>query len=226
MLDPFSAFVSMRSRHVQGNKLRGVVVNNNDPEKRGRVKVRYRDIHDNISDEDLPWSSPKEGFGSGSKGVGHVKVPPVGTTVFGSHQDNSLYHPEYTEGPATDDKKVDELTGDDYPHNRGHVDHKGNYTFHQGKDDDNTVGFTHQSGSGQVTDKDGNVTHMGAGKYKINGAKEIELIGKSPVKIHSQEAIDIRAPKVTVNAGSPDKPSDVKARDKPQLPNTGGMTEY
>ena len=36
----------------------GVVEDNNDPKKLGRVKVRVLDVFDNTKLEDIPWANP------------------------------------------------------------------------------------------------------------------------------------------------------------------------
>jgi len=54
----------------------GKVVNNNDPDKLGRVQVRVFGIFSNdIPDEDLPWALPEQNF-VGSL-VGSMIIPPI-----------------------------------------------------------------------------------------------------------------------------------------------------
>lgn len=225
MWDTFHQMMSGRTRNVQDQKLRGVVVDNNDPEKRGRLKVRYRDIHDNIKDEDLPWSGQGEGFGSGAKNIGTNDVPPKGATVFGSHRDGSLYHPEWTKGPATDDKKLDD-SQKDYPYTREHQDHLGNQNKHETKDGKNDFTNTHQSGTQNVTDKDGNYSLNGAKNVNISGADTINIVGAKKVIIDSETEVVIRGSKVSINGGSPGKATKTTAREKPKLPTTTGLTKY
>jgi hypothetical protein len=225
MFTTFAEMMSGRSRDVDSNKLRGVVVDNNDPKKLGRMKVRYRDVHDNIKDEDLPWSGQHEGYGSGGKNVGTTDIPPVGSTVFGSHRDDSLYHPEWTKGPATEDKKLDD-SQKDYPHTREHQDHNGNQNLHETKDGDNKFTNTHQSGTQNVTDKDGNYALNGAKNVNVSGAETVNIVGAKKVIIDSETAVEIRAPKVSINGSSPGKATKTKAREKPKLPTTTGLTKY
>lgn len=62
----------------------GVVVDNNDPSKTGRVKVKIRGEHNNTSDVDtLPWSEVMQSASNGLlNGVGFSKVLQVGTWVY------------------------------------------------------------------------------------------------------------------------------------------------
>ena len=129
----------------------------------GRIQVRGRDIHDDIPDEDLPWSSPHQGFGSGVEGVGKKESPRVGAFVFLHHQDDSLYHPQWEAGPATTDKKLpgfDENTA-------GHIDSAGNMHSHaMGENgDQNVVTTTHQSGTGTSVDTGGKETKANVDDY-------------------------------------------------------------
>jgi hypothetical protein len=226
MFTNFADMMSGRTRSVDSNKLRGVVVDNNDPKKLGRMKVRYRDIHDNISDEDLPWSGQHEGFGSGTKDVGKTDIPKVGTTVYGSHRDDSLYHPEWEHGPATDDKKLKDADNQDYPNTRVQNDAYGNQNKHETKDGKNTFTNTHQSGTQNVTDKDGNYQLNGAKNVQVSGAETVNIVGAKKVVIDSETAVEIRAPKVSINGSSPGKAAKTTARDKPQMGKTTGLTKY
>lgn len=72
------------------------VVSNNDPENAYRVKVRIDVIHDNISDDQLPWAA-RVGptfLGFGSSDIDHA-IPEVGTkvlTIFVANDPNSILY--------------------------------------------------------------------------------------------------------------------------------------
>lgn len=72
------------------------VVSNNDPENAYRVKVRIDVIHDNISDDQLPWAA-RVGptfLGFGSSDIDHA-IPEVGTkvlTIFIGNDPNSILY--------------------------------------------------------------------------------------------------------------------------------------
>lgn len=225
MFDTFLQTMTGRSRNPQDQKIRGVVVDNKDPEGRGRMKVRYRDIHDNIPDSDLPWSGQAEGFGSGGKNVGTTDIPPIGASVFGSHRDGSLYHPEWTKGPATDDKKLDD-SQKNYPDTREHQDHYGNQNLHETKDGENKFTNTHQSGTQNVTEKDGSYSLNGAKNVNVSGAEKVNIVGAKEVIIDSETVVTIRAPKVSVNGSAPGKATKTTPRNKPELPKTTGLDKY
>jgi hypothetical protein len=74
----------------------GKVVDNQDPDLEGKVKVRVFGKFDDIADEDLPWARPCNMITSGSaSGSGFHSVPKVDSVV-GIHFDNGdLYELEY-----------------------------------------------------------------------------------------------------------------------------------
>jgi len=70
----------------------GIVVDNNDPEKIGRCKVRvYNLFTDSIPDSDLPWSLPENTLFDGS-----FVVPPIGAIVNVRFDRGDIYCPIYT----------------------------------------------------------------------------------------------------------------------------------
>ena len=71
----------MGSRKQNYNqKYVGEVVDNNDPLKKGRIKVIVPYIFDGIKTEDLPWCEPTFPYG-GSENLGFFFVPEKGSNV-------------------------------------------------------------------------------------------------------------------------------------------------
>jgi hypothetical protein len=83
----------------------GVVVDNKDPEFRGRAKIRVFGLFDQIEDASLPWSYQRfemsYGLGGGS---GRMSVPKIGSVVHVQFNNGNYYSPEY--------KAVQELSPD------------------------------------------------------------------------------------------------------------------
>ena len=90
----------------------GTVVDVNDPEQLGRVKVNVYGLHDNIETKDLPWSMVIMGGNTPAKdGIGHSVNLLVGTLVAGICMDKSMQEflvigtiPTKTDG--TDDNNI------------------------------------------------------------------------------------------------------------------------
>lgn len=72
----------------------GFVVNNNDPLKKGRIKVRtYNHFPANIPDTDIPWAIPDFSYAGSTKGS--FIVPPVNTKVRIYFDRGDIYCPIY-----------------------------------------------------------------------------------------------------------------------------------
>ena len=93
----------------------GKVVDNGDPDKVGRCKVRVFGIfNEEISDADLPWAIPEFSF-IGST-VGSFIVPPVNTLVNVYFNHGNLYEPVYTT-KVLQKSKLPSRKDTDYPKN-------------------------------------------------------------------------------------------------------------
>ena len=91
-----------KSSYLYESIYRGVVLDNNDPKKIGRIKVNVLGIYKDIPTADLPWCVPLQppGFGAGS-GFGMFVVPKVGSMVFVMFEAGDVYQPIYI-GAAPD----------------------------------------------------------------------------------------------------------------------------
>ena len=66
---------------MSGKSYLGVIVDNNDETKTGRVKVKILEHSDEISDPDNVWAVPVKDLVFGSKGAGSFSYPKKGTLV-------------------------------------------------------------------------------------------------------------------------------------------------
>lgn len=90
---------------------RGVVEDNDDPEKAGRIKVRILGIHsDNsayVETKHLPWAIPATSLnmsGGGTRNIGISNVPSIGSHVFIFFESGDHNYPVYFAGaPAIED---------------------------------------------------------------------------------------------------------------------------
>lgn len=74
----------------------GEIVDINDPEKRGRAKVKVYGKFDELDDEDLPWAEQSMGFTFGSDGgSGSLSVPKLGAVVNVYFDNGNIYTPFY-----------------------------------------------------------------------------------------------------------------------------------
>ncbi len=137
----------------------GIVVDNKDPKKLQRVRIRIRELHMNIPDEFLPWCMRGPGGGNGhAGGMGNKEIPAIGAKMAVSFMDNSPYFPQYSGAPDTEDTKLpDDYNSDDnYEHVNGSIDTAGNKFMVNTKEGEEHVEFSHKTGTTYAMDKDGN----------------------------------------------------------------------
>lgn len=90
----------------------GKVVNNNDPLKLGRCRIRiYNLFEDTIPDSDLPWALPAQPIIEGS-----FCIPIIGSLVYVRFQHGDLYTPVYT-SKVSQKNKVPSKALKNYPNN-------------------------------------------------------------------------------------------------------------
>jgi len=156
------------------NSYIGRVVDNNDPDKIGRCKIRVFGIFDEVSDEDLPWAIGEQGF-VGSV-VGSFIVPPVGCTVSVNFENGDLYFPKYSR-KVIDSSRLPKNATKNYPDTMVFFETDNGTAFEIDRSNDE-VTFVHKSGlkvkfvidgdSGKITGK------MEDLDLKINGKTTIE----------------------------------------------------
>lgn len=155
-----------------GRDFTGKVIDNKDPEKKERVKVRIKGVHDDLSDEDIPWTladrngSPANGGDTGSIGP----IPPIGTAVKARSDDGELYNMKYSSAATGEKQQAAELsqgkdtTGEDYPNVTSSIDAGGNRTTVNTKK--NTMDYEHASGTRISVDGEGHA-HITTGSKKV-----------------------------------------------------------
>jgi len=176
----FAASSQVHHDSFKNKKFVGKVVDNNDPKKLQRCKVRCRGIHDGVPDDDLAWAVKLQGAGGGGT---KVDVPPLGTEVIVEFQDDTLYHPLYYGTRQTISALSSELTGTNYPHQINEIDRTGNLIVRDTTT--NEFIFTHISGTTIHIDGSGNVT--------IKVAKSLSIETQTPMNFTSLAAINIKS---------------------------------
>lgn len=203
----------------------GDVVNNNDPDKLLRVKVRIPLIHRDIPDAKLPWSRPQMFLGPSGVGggVGGVRVPAIGAKVLVQFNDDTLYNTSYVADFAYENSIPAELLAD-YPESYGWIDAAGNLFFVNTKTKE--ARFIHVSGSKFDIAADGSMVIASAKKITVSGATDVDVLGANTVSIHSGSLVDVRADRIDLNKStSGTSPVTVTPRTKPSGRNVAGNTK-
>lgn len=82
--------------NLDGSTWLGKVVDINDPQKIGRVRVNVFGKFDQIPISDIPWAYPgNNNTGGSSTGGGFLSVPKLNSIVSVRFDKGNLYHPEY-----------------------------------------------------------------------------------------------------------------------------------
>jgi len=90
----------------------GIVEDNKDPNRKGRLKVRVQGVFDTIPMEDLPYSSPYRGLAGKS-----FEVPAIGKIVNVIFLNDDIYDPHYIYSENYNinlERKLKSLSEDDY----------------------------------------------------------------------------------------------------------------
>lgn len=214
----------LRRPSLQNSTYRGQVVDNNDPEKRQRVKLRIPQLHRDIPDEDLPWSMPSSaGMPHSGGGVGSVDVPPKGAMMESWFEEDDPHNPRFGGSPPLDTvHKDNEILNEDYPKTSGHVDEFGNkWTVNKQRGE---VLFQHKSGGSMFWDGAGNLSINSPGSITLNGAQGLNMTGGN-IKMETEGEMKVKAKPVKLNpAGDTSIPSAPAPRNTPTTANASGKT--
>lgn len=173
----------------------GVVVDNKDPEFKGRAKIRVFGVFDDLEDTDLPWSHQRFEMSYGlNGGSGRMSVPKLGSVVHVQFNNGNFYSPEYKAVQELSPDLIDEIRASyDGAHSviyDGIERLKMYYTVEKGfvidlKEskiiirNDNSILITHADDSSSIELKGGKIT-----KY---ADQEIENTAVTRIKHSSEE---------------------------------------
>ena len=101
----------LKKSNSENSHYLGVVVDNDDPEFRGRAKVKVFGVFDDLETEQIPWAhqifGTSYGLGGGS---GRMSVPKLGTVVHVRFNNNNYYSPEYSLAQELSPDLVEEIS--------------------------------------------------------------------------------------------------------------------
>lgn len=155
-----------------------LVTENNDPEQKGRVRVRLQKLHDAVSDSDLPWALPVNNISS-------LNIPDIGQYVWVQLQQGYESDPIYF-GTVLKTNNFTGILAEDYPNTRGFFDGENWITLNKrsGKIE------IHNSSSEIILDSSGvTITSVGELNITVNG----------PCNIESSSVMNLTAPIINCN---------------------------
>ena len=110
---------------------RGEVLDNNDPNKTGRIKVRVYPmmVGEDLTEDCIPWAIPAMPLWNGSSsGQGFLAVPKVGSYVWVFFEQGDIYQPVYFAEAPDPTRGIPTLSAINYP-NRKVATSSGGITF-------------------------------------------------------------------------------------------------
>jgi len=163
----------------------GVVVDNDDPARLLRVRVRVVERHGTkIPDDKLPWAAPivPPDFGAGNA-VGGFHIPQVGVQVLVIFPNDDIHTPFYFGRILSKNDKWESLSGN-YPGRYGFRDPDGNYVLVDTVD--GWAEMRHHSGTYMRIEDSGDVF------IHVSGSLTMEITQGWNVTVYGNTSIDTK----------------------------------
>lgn len=154
----------------------GVIVDNDDPEKRGRVSVECPTI---VAGDTLEWAEPEFAFVDSSKQAGSFFVPNIGSqvTVTIEAEDDSEVMGLDARWRCTiyPIDSIPEVFRENYPKRHGWVTAEGHILYFDDTEDQQTYYYKHPTGTEIIVDNDGSIQLKPASGQSVNiGSDSLE----------------------------------------------------
>lgn len=155
------------------------VIDNNDVNKQGRVKIRVQSLHADISDADLPWASPQIN-------ISGLDVPAKQKYVWVLFQQGNRYEPIYLGYVLPKNAFSGTILAEDYPNTRG---------FYDGT---NWVTINKKTGKIEIHTDVSSIVMDNSG-ITINSNAALNITINGACNITSNTAITLQAPIINCN---------------------------
>lgn len=148
----------------------GTVVDNADPKKLGRIKVKIDMIYE-MSKEDMPWVYPT------NYSPLNFYVPKIGEKVRVQFNDGDIYHPEYT-GYFHNTENHDSEFDTDYPHSMGMS--QDGFVFKYNRQSE-LFELKAKNGSSLTMNKDGDILFVVKKDFGITSDGKVTVSAKADI---------------------------------------------
>ena len=170
-------------------KWTGKVINNNDPERLGRVQIRVIGYYENLEDKWLPWAVPDISFMGGK--CGSQIIPEIGSMVRGYFEKGDVQRPVYDSLAFNKYNSNSEYTGRknffEYPHKMVLMEtDQGDFVTLNRKTGE--LVFTHRTGAQTIIDYNGNI-EVRTGNIPNPGNLSVRVYGKADINVTRDASI-------------------------------------
>lgn|SRR5574343_31381 len=188
-------FITTKAAAKEIRFFSGRVVNNADPDKEGKCRIRVYGIFPNeIPDDDLPWSTPDFSFIGGLKGS--FVVPPIDAIVRVYFENGDIYAPFYTT-KAFNKNQLDFNSdiSEDYPDTMVFFETDQGEYFKINRKTQMTT-YKHSSGAILTIDVNGNINlsteaaNEGSLTINIQGDTKINVVGDTDIIAEGTVKVD------------------------------------
>ena len=164
----------------------GKVIDNNDPDKLGRVKVLIFGYYDELAENALPWAIPDLSYVGGTNG--NFVIPEIGTILRGYFDQDDIQKPifdsvAFSQATAQDTTKnplINKL--EDYPNKMVLMEtDQGEYLTLNKKTGETE--FKHRSGMSFTIDANGSITVYTGENYSERGRLTINTEGNADINV-------------------------------------------
>lgn len=116
-------FEVLRKPDIFSKTYQGIVVDNADPKKLGRIRCKVEDVLESPSNSRLPWCYPQNPFGLGGRiDLSSFSVPEIDSEVVISFPYQDIYYPVYIGFRQNTPTTHQTLFDEDYPESYGWID--------------------------------------------------------------------------------------------------------
>lgn len=189
LIKPFTPLLKEQA-DPYGMSYIGSVVDNKDPKKLGRIKVRITPYSD-LSANAIPWASPLLGTHGNSPEYGGLNVPELGSQVRVTFPSKDFTAPYYSGAELNESNKTT-FFDEDYPNTYGYKDSVGNFV--RINKERGTAQFQHSSSTNLQVAPNGSirVTLAGGAYFILDNGNNFDLnIGTLDISGSADGSLDI-----------------------------------
>lgn len=216
LIKPINAFIKETIDPATQSYL-GMVEDNADPEKLGRLRVRISPYMD-FEPEDVPWACPTLGTHGNNPQAGGINVPEVGSQVRVYFPSHDLTAPYYM-GAELNELNRTTFFDEDYPNTYGYKDSIGDFVkVNKSK---KTIHLQHSSTSNLRVAPDGSMqislsngayfTFSNDNAFELNiGTVDVSGTAEGSLTVKADTQVDMKTSSFRVDAQTTEFTGDVK----------------